>query len=277
MQAWKRPSSLAAVAMAAAVAACSPRSLLIVDSCPDGAAGGCALPPDGTLRQGLVGLWHFDDGAGSSMVADASGNGNDGSLVDLDPAVAWVEGRFGGGLQIGGSGYAEVPLSSSIGAIGTRVTVAAWVSLEGTVVEYSTAISRQIGEGIDQYYHISVNAPEQPNLFINTTVPSNRLAVMSASSAVPRATFTHIAGTYDGAVARLYVDGVLVDSMPASGTFGSDTTPLILGGNGNADEVTERFSGRIDEIALYNRSLDSDEIALLAAGALSSFTSPRAQ
>ena len=44
----------------------------------------------------------------------------------------------------------------------------------------------------------------------------------------------------------------------------ADNTPVILGGNENRSEVTERFPGRIDEITLYNRALSPLEVAELA-------------
>jgi hypothetical protein len=270
-------ATAAALAVLAALGACSPRTLLVVESCSDAGGGTCPPTPDATLRRGLVGLWHFDDAAGSAVAADSSGNGNDGNLMDLDPVTAWVAGRNGGALQIGGAGYVEVPLQPSVDGITAAVTAAAWISVEGTAVEYGTALSRQIGGGIDQYYHISVNVGDRPVLFIGTTVPSPQNAMILAPSAVPRATFTHIAGTYDGEVARLYVDGVQVGTMATAGTFGDDSTPLILGANANAAlGVTERFPGRIDEIALYDRALDRDEVARLAAGALFSFSATRA-
>jgi len=262
---------LAAAAALATLAACSPRALLVVQSCPDAAGGGCPGTPDPSLLQGLIGLWHFDEIPGSTIAADSSGNGNDGRLVDLDPVTAWVAGRAGGCLQIGAAGYVEVPLSLSIAGITAGVTVAAWISLEGTVNDYGTALSRQIGAGIEQYYHLSVNANDLPSLFINPTVPSTRLVFLPAPTAAPRGKFTHVAGTYDGAFARLYVDGVLIGPTAVTGTFGSDSTPLILGGNGNNDAVTERFPGRIDEIALYDRPLETGEIERLAAGALFSY------
>jgi hypothetical protein len=55
-----------------------------------------------------------------------------------------------------------------------------------------------------------------------------------------------------------------------SGSFAADTTPIILGGNGNdaTGVPTELFPGRIDELMLYGRALDDTEIAELAAGAL---------
>ena len=91
-----------------------------------------------------------------------------------------------------------------------------------------------------------------------------------APEAVPTNTWVHLAGTYDGATVRLYVNGAEVASEPLTGTFAHDRTPVILGGNGNNDSgvPTELFPGRIDELMLYARALGADEIARLAAGSL---------
>ncbi len=56
-----------------------------------------------------------------------------------------------------------------------------------------------------------------------------------------------------------------------TGRFVSDTTPFILGGNGNGagdTNVTERFPGRIDEIMLYRRALSAAEVMQLHDGVL---------
>ena len=76
------------------------------------------------------------------------------------------------------------------------------------------------------------------------------------------ADLVHIAGTTT-TMARLYVNGQLVDSQALTGRFAADTTPFILGANGNGvgdANVSERFPGRIDEIMLYRRALSADEI-----------------
>ena len=53
----------------------------------------------------LVGYWPFDEKTGKKA-EDASGNGNDGKLID-EPK--WVEGKFGSALEFGGDGsYVEV-------------------------------------------------------------------------------------------------------------------------------------------------------------------------
>lgn len=54
----------------------------------------------------LVAYWNFDEGSGTTAY-DSSNNGYDGTLVG---GVTWVEGRFGGGIELdGSSGYVSVP------------------------------------------------------------------------------------------------------------------------------------------------------------------------
>ena len=122
-----RLGALVALAALVAPAGCAPRTLVVVSACTDGEVAPCPPSPNVTLLQGLVGFWHLDESAGSTVAVDSSGNGNDGTLMDLDPATAWVTGHDQGGLRVGGTGYVQVPLSPSIAAISTGVTISAWV------------------------------------------------------------------------------------------------------------------------------------------------------
>jgi hypothetical protein len=259
------PLALVAVsALACLGLACSDR-IVAVDPfpCADGGVTGCP-----SLLNDLVGYWRLDDAPGSTTAQDGSGWGNTGTLVGLDPAVVWVDGgRAGRALSTQGMGFVEVARSASIDSITTQVTVAAWIFLEGTVVDYGTAISRQIGTSFGQHYHLSVTDADQAALFLTTT--TNNQLVLYSAAIVPRNVWAHLAATYDGSHARLYLNGQEVNGAPTSGPFASDNTPVVLSGNFN--EVSNRsefFPGRLDEIMLYRRALSADEIARLHAGAL---------
>jgi len=229
-------------------------------------------PPDAAptgLLDNLVGHWRLDDGTGSTTAFDSSGRGNNGVVHDLDPATAWVTGRSQGALEVMHAGWVQVAPSTSIDAIVDRVTVCAWVNLEAAVTSpdnFGTALSREIGTSEDQYYHLSLFLG-RPNLFITTDVG---WVSPSAPDTVAQNTWIHLAGVYDGAIVRLYVDGAEVANAPLTGRFGSATTPVILGGNGNdgSGVPTELFPGRVDELMLYARALSADEIHQLATGAL---------
>jgi Concanavalin A-like lectin/glucanases superfamily len=89
----------------------------------------------------------------------------------------------------------------------------------------------------------------------------------------------HVAGTFDGAVVRLYVDGKQVgNGTPATLTINYNTP----GGNdlfiGNYFwPGTWGFAGSIDELSIYNRALSASEIQTIStAGAAgkSNLTAP---
>jgi hypothetical protein len=258
-------------ALALVGAGCSGRTIVAVDPfpCADGGTTGCAAD----LLNDLIGYWRLNDAPGSTTARDYSVWGNDGTLVGLDPATAWVaRGPEGGALSPQGMGYVNVPPSASIDSITTQVTLAAWMFLAAPVGmgTYGTAISRQIASGtfLEQHYHLSVNDQKQAILFI-TTMTGGKY-VIGGPPNIPLQTWVHLAGTYDGRQLRLYVNGVQVASEPGSGPFAAETTPVVLSGNGNTESrtVSEFVPGQLDEVMLYRRALGPNEIARLERGAL---------
>ncbi len=64
--------------------------------------------------------------------------------------------------------------------------------------------------------------------------------------------------TFDQVDVILYINGVLRDSAALEGIFDNED-PIYIGGGGNYGS-SRRLNGAIDELALYKRALDSDEI-----------------
>ncbi len=257
---------LAVAALTVMGAGCSASPFVAVDPfpCVDGSAISCG---PGLLND-LIGYWRLDDGAGSATAHDWSSWSNNGTLVDLDPASAWVTGGPEGvALSVAGKGYVNVADSSSIDSITTQVTTAAWIYLDQMNTDFATAISRQIGTGFGQQYHLSINPMQQAAFYL--TSPT-KLAYLTSPSAMPLQTWIHLAGTWDGSEARLYVNGTEVTTAQVSGPLSAETNPVVLAGNGNGSSrtVSELVPGRLGDIMLYRRALAADEIARLASGPL---------
>jgi hypothetical protein len=79
-----------------------------------------------------------------------------------------------------------------------------------------------------------------------------------ATLALPLDTWTHIAVTYDGAMQRIYVNGVEAGSRAQTGPIAVGNGALRIGGNNAFTD--EFFSGVIDEVRIFNRALTAAEI-----------------
>jgi hypothetical protein len=96
------------------------------------------------------------------------------------------------------------------------------------------------------------------------------LAHLQGNRVITPHTWIHVAATFDTAVARLYVNGVLDSTQtPAAGRIHSGTTDVIIGSMySTANEPVDLARGLVDELCLYNRALAPSEInAIYLAGA----------
>jgi hypothetical protein len=78
-------------------------------------------------------------------------------------------------------------------------------------------------------------------------------------------TFHHVVGTYDGSEMRLYLDGELVDSRPHTEPIAYLGGPTLIGGHVrhsllDPSYARHYFPGEIDEVVIYERVLDPDEV-----------------
>ena len=75
--------------------------------------------------------------------------------------------------------------------------------------------------------------------------------------------WTHVAGTYDGTSIKLYVNGVLADTVAAPGSIPASNEPVIIG----ALNSTERFlKGRLEDVAYWKSVVSDADILALAQG-----------
>ena len=227
-------------------------------------------PPDAVMnRRGLVGYWRLDDGAGSGYARDLSGGGNDCTLHGLDRSAAWTEGWHATGIQFGGRGWLECPQTAALDQASDEITVALWVKRSGPVARVRALVTRQLGHGSKDAFHLGFR---DDSLILQSSLWPVTLATPYPAVHDDRDLRWHHLAATRGADrrARLYVDGQLVASKKTGpGGAATDAGPLIIGGgsNGpNADQVTERFEGFIDEVLVFARALGAAEIAALAGG-----------
>jgi hypothetical protein len=80
----------------------------------------------------------------------------------------------------------------------------------------------------------------------------------------PAGAWHHFAYTFDGTTHRLYIDGV----QGAMSTAAPDTAAVTAARLGvhPTTATNEPFRGRLDDVRLYGRALNANEVAALAAG-----------
>ena len=205
-----------------------------------------AIDPD------LVGLWHMDGDWG-----DSSGNGNNGipyngvMFSSTDKKVGTQAGIFNGT-----NSYVSVPNSTSLNIINS-MTVELWAksNINWDAHTNWTFLVNKRNENYSGYgIYIDSNNPRVVFSIINTA----GVGYYAPSPNLLPNTWYHIVGTYDGSNIKIYINGQLQNSVPASGTISTNTLNLEIGRW--RDVYREYFNGLIDEVAIYKRALSATEI-----------------
>ncbi|GEM_PF-1712694 len=204
---------------------------------------------------GLVAEWHFDDGSGS-VLADSSGNGNDGVIH----GATWVEGKYGKALSFDGvDDCVDCGNAASLDDIAVK-TLVFWVNLNAQTG--SGAGSHFLNKGSSNGWFISTEPSKNRNIF------GQGFSITYGRWSFPQFSLNkwhQIVVVYDMQSVTndpvIYVDGVsqtVTEYSTPSGTANSDAGNNLLI---SADPSFDRWvDGSIDEVRIYNRALTADEI-----------------
>ena len=93
--------------------------------------------------------------------------------------------------------------------------------------------------------------------------------IMSAPYDFALDTWYHLAGTYDGKIMTVLVNGVAIGSQPFTGPIEIDDSDLMIGKGDPAYSLGEYFHGDIDEIRIWNVARSPEQIRAATSGRLS--------
>ncbi|MBF0593344.1 MAG: right-handed parallel beta-helix repeat-containing protein [Candidatus Omnitrophica bacterium] len=222
------------------------------------------------LASGLTGYWAFDEGQGS-IVHDATGNNNVGTLKGTNVAAAWASGCLGGNcLSLNGIDN-HVDMHST--AYNSDKTFSIWFKL-------NSSTSRAGLFGNDTNFVIALSHPFCGGMWVNGarltgSVYSNNNYQTQTSNVLSANVWYHAAFVRDmkNSVISLYLNGALVGSTPfspvslgiLSGNNYCDANKLKIGfsSSSNAAGPSQYFPGQVDDAALYSRALSAAEINAL--------------
>jgi hypothetical protein len=120
------------------------------------------------------------------------------------------------------------------------------------------------GSGTAEFYMIQLNTGVMECRLLTTAGLFEFVA--PANTAIPQI-WQHFAWIYDGSTIKLYVNGVLKGSKPASGTFLGPNVTFAIGKSvlGGFNFV---YGGRVDEVSAWNKALTQAEIQNIMANEL---------
>lgn len=200
------------------------------------------------LGADAVGIWRFDEGLGSTAY-DSSGYGNNGVIN----GASYTTGILGSALSFDGTNdYVNAGTGASLN-IRNNVSLEAWIKVS-TVSGVLRLVGKSGGGWATSPYWLTI----QNNWTYFYVADGNTYVGAAALGQVQADRWHHLVGTYDGATAKLYIDGKLVNSGQGAITLqNAPTNPFYIGGNPTFGGYA---TGYIDEVRVYNQALTAFEI-----------------
>ncbi len=212
--------------------------LAIHDSGSAGKCRTCTPPPSD-----MVSWWRAENNPNDTQ------DGNDGTLQGN---ATFAAGKVGQSFSFDGDGdFVNVPLSTNLN-IQNAITIDAWVK-PSTITDIKVIAGKPFG------YQIILLADGKARFAFPIGGP---FSSVDSTSAIPINTFTHVAATYDSSTGmiKMYINGVLENTVTTSGTIDIVNKPFQIGGFSDIDFTGAFFHGLIDEVEVFNRALSQSEI-----------------
>ncbi len=235
------------------------------------------------FNDGLVLYFPFDKPPVSGVVIDESGHGNNGTING--PDFLSTGGRFGGAYQFDGvDDFIVIPKSASLNVgAGTGLTLSAWyntstnsyINAQSPLLEWSPGPQGTAGRaGVHMWVNtqgFQWHPPTNPGgggtganlVAAGIPFPDNETNYVISTLDRPRNEWHHLVVTYDrnAGLARVYVDGSLAQERAF--TITPDTDYDLYLGKRATDY--QRLRGLLDEVRVYNRALNEQEVQSLYA------------
>ncbi len=231
---------------------CNPSPCLNGGTCtPNGMVAECICVGDYVgdtcefdLNDGLVAYYPFNDTA-----SDDSGNGNDGTVYGVT-STADRDGDPDSAYNFDGYSYLEVPNSSSL-QITNQISISAWINIGFLGWAQHHVVDKRTDYGTG--YGLNVDADNIQFIVGHDSI--------NYSSPIQFNTWYHVVGTYNGQIARVYVNDEEVGAYDYVVDIPVSDAPMYIG---QKFMNNERFHGALDDVRIYNRALSETEIQALS-------------
>ena len=198
--------------------------------------------------EAALGIWLLDEDKGND-VADSSGNEHDGVIVG---SLDWVDGKFGGALEFPGPPNNYVKIDPFPGLNTPTFTIVLWYKGTPSDDKWQDLAGKSGMAGARNYHLLYLNENGAPRV-VFTIAGAGKPAAGRANLGDDK--WHHVAGTYDGQVLKLWVDGVVDAELVEAAKPDAPEADMMIGGMGS-----HPTKGIIDEVALFNTALGQEDI-----------------
>lgn len=226
----------------------------------DADSGSSTGPPG--LEPDLVARYTFDV-LSPPTVDDDTEFENDGACV-VSKCPASIPGVVGAAASFDGiDDVVIVPHSRSLQSLAGGLTIATWLRIGGAPSANVAAVGKPyLDTGIANSWQIAISATLEPLMVLETEAGQR---IVAGPSPIATDTWVHLAITWDGAVAQLWVDFEPV-ALELATTIMSDEQPVLIGADIDNATKGHHFAGALDDVRLYRVALSAEELSELAAG-----------
>ncbi|MCP3918037.1 MAG: tandem-95 repeat protein [bacterium] len=212
-------------------------------------------------------LFPLDEGSGT-VANDASGMGNDGTLVG--GAVFEANTGDGSAFAVRFDGLNDRIDIGALDLNGSGMTLAAWFLPESFPGPGSDPRLISKASGVDADDHVfmlsTIAVGSSKRLRVRVRIGGSTTTLVAGTGDVATGTWQHAAATHDGATLSLYLNGQPVGSSPLAGSI--DVAPLVpvaVGGQ-PPGAGSRNFDGLLDDVRILQRALSAAEVAALVGG-----------
>ncbi len=206
------------------------------------------------LDNGLVAHWTFDDD-----VLDSSGNGYHG----VESGTAFLAGAPGLGQSIEFNAPGDMITVSDplpeINNLDTQVSFSAWVNPTSIPNSFPRILGKEVAN--DDRFFFSLRGDGFNTIHANINGEINFKGV---DNAIINGVWQHVAFTYNGTEGILFVNGVEVGRQSVATQIKANNADLMIGDT--AFIAPREFDGAIDDVRIYDRALNEQEILSLTTG-----------
>ena len=205
----------------------------------------------GVWNSNFKGVWHLKESASgvAGEFKDSTSNANNGQGGSGAVPVRTSSGLIGDAQDYNGTHYISVPNTASLQPT-SAISLSGWIYLRTFGSGFDNDPILRKGDDNPNNYQLAVDssgAVPQIHLLLDE---SEEIGLAGATTISPN-TWYYIAGTWNGTIRTIYLNGNQDNSSSRTGTIGTDNRPLYLGGRTG---LTDSIDGILDEVRISNIS-----------------------